>query len=186
MKTKTTKGKIDDLSWRIENKTLTISGNGDIPAYSYSSNGTTAPWGSEFTDVTIKDGIESISDSAFYGCKKLINVSIPKSVKFIGEKAFQCCDNLKSVNLENSSIKTIGKLAFADCRNLKSIIFPETIKTIGRGAFHGCWHLRKITIPKTIETIEEYAFLDCGCLTKIANGEIVFQSITASLPNNEV
>ena len=43
------------------------------------------------TSVAIKEGTVSISASAFEGCRDLVSVSFPNSVKTIGERAFSYC-----------------------------------------------------------------------------------------------
>ena len=44
-------------------------------------------------------------------CSSLISITIPNSVKFIGDEAFCFCDRLKSINIPDSVTK-IGKKSF--------------------------------------------------------------------------
>ena len=77
-------------------------------------------------------------DSAFFGCRNLISVSIPDSVTRIN-MAFRACNNLTTVILgENSQLTTIGERAFEGCINLSSITIPDGVKSIGELAFSGC------------------------------------------------
>ena len=81
------------------------------------------------------------------------------------------------------SIKSIGEWAFAYCYRLKQLTIPEGVTKIGYGAFAGCRSLKSITIPGSVEDIqvkyEEYyddgeldiyyanPFVDCRSLEAI-------------------
>lgn len=76
--------------------------------------------GEEVTDLVIPDGVASISDYAFYGCKPLTSVNTGNTVKEIGSRSFVACDNLKNVTL-GSSVTNIGERAFYHCKELKEV-----------------------------------------------------------------
>ncbi len=46
---------------------------------------------------TVKSGTKAIAESAFWDCEQLKGIAIPYSVVNIGQFAFYCCDNLKTV-----------------------------------------------------------------------------------------
>lgn len=54
------------------------------------------------------------------------------------------CRSLSSITLP-SSVKSIGDYAFSYCSSLTSIIIPESVASIGRDAFIGCNKLEVIT-----------------------------------------
>lgn len=64
----------------------------------------------ELTSIEIKDGTKGITDNAFSDCESLADVTIPNSVKSIGESAFYNT-GLKSVTIP-SSVDYIGDHAF--------------------------------------------------------------------------
>ncbi|MCD8004012.1 MAG: leucine-rich repeat protein, partial [Clostridia bacterium] len=69
----------DNLSWTLEDGTLTISGTGDMYSYEWG----TSPWfyiSNKITSIVIEDGVTSIGEYAFYGCTNLTSVTIPDSV----------------------------------------------------------------------------------------------------------
>ena len=96
-------------------------------------------------NVIISDGVTSIGNNAFDGCRSLINIEIPSSVTSIGDYAFYYCESLTSIEIP-SSVTSIGNCAFAYCCNLTSIEIPSSVTSIGRSAFSGCTGLESIAV----------------------------------------
>ena len=119
-------------------------------------NGTTNILSGEYT---VKDGTRIISDLAF-SCSEITKITIPNSVKYIGQDAFSDCFELKSVKLSNS-LETLGAYAFSGCRKLRSITIPESVKTIERYSFCECTELTDVTIENGVENIYGGAFINC-------------------------
>ncbi len=53
---------------------------------------------------TVIDGTYAIAKGAFQGNKFIQVIRIPSTVNFIGDNAFEGCDNLKSIEVYESSI----------------------------------------------------------------------------------
>ena len=66
--------------------------------------------------MTISDGVTEIGEKAFYWCG-LTNVTIPDSVKRIGDFAFSICSDLENVSLPRG-VK-LGEGVFDDCPKVK-------------------------------------------------------------------
>ena len=66
--------------------------------------------------------------------------SIRKGVKVIGNRTFERCDSLTSINIPDGVTK-IGDFAFCGCKSLKSINIPDCVTNIGDLAFSGCDNL---------------------------------------------
>ncbi len=156
----------ENLSWTIDNGTLTISGTGDMTNYSTDSY---APW-SEITSVVIEYGVTSIGDFAFYNCKTLTSVVIPDSVITIGESAFKYCSNLLGVTIPDS-VTSIGYRAFDSCVKLKNVTFSNSLTRIEAESFIYCRSIESITIPDNVESIGWLAFASCRSLKAIDFGE---------------
>ena len=62
-------------------------------------------------------------------------VTIPSSVKEIGEDAFYSCNMLESVVIPNS-VTSIKSYAFSYCDKLESITIPSSVTSIERSAFN--------------------------------------------------
>lgn len=80
------------------------------------------------------------------------------SVVAIGKNAFQTArKTLKSITLPNS-IKVIGDGAFEKCTILSQINFPEGLTVIGAYAFNHIEALAAVSLPSTLEVIGDKAF----------------------------
>jgi len=67
--------------------------------------------------------VTEIGEEAFKG-EKLTSLSLPDSLKIIGESAFEGCKNLREVSLP-SGLESLGRRAFQDCTSLKEVSFPS-------------------------------------------------------------
>ena len=107
-----------------------------------------------------------VGDSAFYGCRDLITITIPDSVTTIGDEAFHGCRNLTSITIPNS-VTMIGDYAFYGCSSLTSVTIPDSVTTIGECAFAYCSSLTSVTIGDSVTTIGSAAFSNCTNLTSV-------------------
>lgn len=120
-------------------------------------------------DITLGENIITIGESAFWNCSKLERIVIPSSVISIGKSCFQSCRLLKDIALP-SSITSIPDYCFAYCRSLETLTLPESIKSIGESAFVDCSLLTSIIIPNATETIGSSAFFGCEKLETVVIG----------------
>lgn len=114
-------------------------------------------------DFTHAEGLAEIGYCAFAGCRNLVGVKLPDTVKKIEERGFVQCFGLKSISLGNSVIE-IGDNAFADCKSLAAIVIPDTTQSIGDRAFDYCENLKFIKFGEYVNKIGEYAFSYCRLL----------------------
>lgn len=106
----------------------------NVPVYSIGN--TAFGYTTDFTSVTIPDGVICIDDYAFRGCTGLTcNLTIPNTVTTIGDFAFGGCKNLTGDLVIPSSVTSIGISAFQNCKGLTSITIPNSVTEIGSGAF---------------------------------------------------
>jgi len=111
---------------------------------------------------------ESIGSYAFAKCT-IRRLTIPDSVKTIGDHAFYYCSSLPGITLGNG-LTTIGAYAFYRCTSLTEITIPDSVTTIGAYAFYGCTGLTAVTIPDSVTAIENSAFYGCSGLTNLTIG----------------
>ena len=67
--------------------------------------------GSLVKDLTIPDGVTSLGERLFEGCRSLTSVTIPSCVTSIGDSAFSGCSGLTSVTIPNS-VTNLGNGTF--------------------------------------------------------------------------
>ena len=124
-----------DVTWSLQNGTLTFSGNGYMTEFSQGAT----PWESakpSITAVVLQSGVKSVGNYAFDGCTHLTGVTLPSSVEFIQDYAFRNCIQLASVPTASLS----------------------ALDAIEDGAFQGCTALTTVTLPSRLRNILKYAF----------------------------
>lgn len=112
---------------------------------------------SRLTRVTIPDTMKTIGNGAFSYCFNLKSVTIPNSVTTMEERAFYKCTRLTSVTIPDS-VTTIAPSMFCYCSSLTSVTIPDSVKTIGSEVFTECSRLKNVTIPNSVKTIGDHAF----------------------------
>lgn len=112
----------------------------------------------ELESVFINKNIKSIGMEAFSGCSKIAELIFEEggtAPLTIGNNAFYGCRALTSVTLPKRTA-SIGDEVFYNCSLLTEIKLNEGLKEIGDKAFYYCSALKEITIPSTVEKIEMY------------------------------
>ena len=90
------------------------------------------------TKYEIHDDTEFITAEAMIGCRNVTELTIPKNVVFIGDRAFFSCESLETLNILSNKITYIGDNAFEGCIGISEITIPETVEYIGKEAFAVC------------------------------------------------
>ena len=103
-----------------------------------------------------------IGTKAFYNNKELSGfLIIPNSVTEIGERAFYMCGFNGILTLSNNLTK-IGNSAFSDCGFTGNLTIPNSVTEIGTYAFNNCVGFNgKLTLSDNLKTIGNGAFSNC-------------------------
>lgn len=104
--------------------------------------------------------IETGSNTLVRGCKM---TTIPKGIKSIGDYAFHCVYDLKTIVIPDG-VESIGNHSFNSCFDLEHIELPESVLEIGDEAFFRCYSLKSMIIKNTDTLICKSAFSDSRVL----------------------
>lgn len=116
---------------------LTISGTGAMNNFTYKSDISDCPWhGVRYAlkKIVVEDGVTSIGSYAFSFDLSVTDVTLPSSLKTIGNDAFWGCYGLTSVVIPEG-VTTIGAYAFEQCSAIKTITVPASATKFGDRAF---------------------------------------------------
>ena len=93
----------------------------------YSKDGKIYMWHSLMSgDTEIADGTEILSDNLFFENKSISAVTIPSSIKKIGNAAFEFCKNITEIVFEEgSALSNIGNFAFANINTYPTYVNSE-------------------------------------------------------------
>ena len=119
-------------------------------------------------ELTLYDGITSISSGAFYSIKHITSLVISDSVISIGNYAFCNASDLETVKI-GDGVKAIYESAFASCFKLSSVTLGNNLESIEMDAFLSCVNLTTITIPASVTNISGSAFEECYSLAEVIN-----------------
>ena len=114
--------------------------------------------------LVLPEGLDSIGKEAFQK-NYITEVTIPESVRAIGQSAFYYNQSLKSVTL-NNSMETINRSLFNSCNKLAVVRGGRNVKIVDQSAFAGCDSLRSIS-DITPVTINSSAFYNCRKLESL-------------------
>lgn len=109
------------------------TGEKDSQGGAYKDNRFLALRKRELNEYEVKEGVAIIGDRAFYDAK-LRTVTLPNSLRAIGQSAFAGCKTLTDVALPEG-LEVIKDTAFRDCESLAELTLPSTLLEVGARAF---------------------------------------------------
>ncbi|MGN0186418.1 MAG: leucine-rich repeat protein, partial [Paludibacteraceae bacterium] len=134
----------------------------------------------QITSFTFGEEVEHIPASLCNKMANLTSITIPNSVKSIGEYVFGGCSGLtktnymgdiqgwcgiKFGNVYSNPLFYSNKLYTND--EVKDLVIPDGITSIGAWSFENCSGLTSITLPSSVTSIGEKAFEECNALETI-------------------
>ncbi|MBO5883925.1 MAG: leucine-rich repeat protein [Clostridia bacterium] len=91
--------------------------------------------------------VEEISAEAFANCKEIVTITIPATVKYIGDKAFIGCSSLIAIYVSSSNnyYCSVGGVLFSEDKT-SLVCYPQMRPGV------------KYLLPTSVKVIEAYAF----------------------------
>ena len=135
--------------------------------------------GKEDASFCIPDGVEEIDRSAFLNAANLKSVSIPASVKVLGDRAFGTCTALEEISVDEKNTvyrSRSGDLYSADSSTFlqyaigkenSTFLSTDDVKAVAEGAFENAKSLKKVTLSATLTEIGKGAFKGCTALEEL-------------------
>jgi hypothetical protein len=135
--------------------------------------------GNKLKSIVLTEGITTIPDEAFYACQSLESVTLPSTIRTIGNSAFGSyirsssgystrigCDRLSSINIPNG-VTSIGYNCFVGCTSLTSITIPDSVTSLGYSSFSQCTGLTTVSLGTGLTTLQQEMFRGCTSLTDV-------------------
>ena len=129
--------------------------------------------------------VGDINQRAFYNCVLLDSLTLPNTVKTLGDSVFYNCKNLAFAQLSNT-LSTIGKAAFDRCNSLPEMFIPKSVSSIGEGTFNQCTSLSVIgfedgTTPLSLgrDSVNKGLFYDCPLDSVYIGRELTYKNTKA-------
>ena len=109
--------------------------------------------------VTVPEGVDRLDVRAFAG-SRVRSLSLPSTLRAVGERAFADCPVLEAVVLPDS-VEVVGSSLFANAPALRSVVFPKSLRFLPGGQFAGnCAALREVRFPEKSLAFGANMFLD--------------------------
>ena len=114
----------ENITWKLDNGLLTLSGTGDITVDTKAKH-------RRPVSSTARSHSYSSSDNAWKTIRKEVEkIVIGKGITSIPDNSFNYFSNLKEVEIEDG-VKSIGREAFYSCDSLDKITIPSSVTSIG-------------------------------------------------------
>lgn len=122
--------------------------------------------GGKNSGCSIEYDCENIIPEHAFQYSEIEQIFFSENITEIGDYAFANCNRLKNITIP-STIKKIGERAFGDCENIESAIIGEGVFSLAGDVFFNCMNLEYVSLPKSITKIGEFCFSYCPLLTSV-------------------
>ncbi len=138
----------------------------------------------DYVPQSIKDIVitkaETIGFCAFYECSSIESITLPPTLKTVGQAAFEYCSELNAVyisdltawcsvdfGLENSNPLYKAENLYLNGELITDLVIPSGIKKIEEYVFYNCKSFKTVTVPPSVNDIRYSAFGGCTSIKKV-------------------
>ena len=138
--------------------------------------------GATVGEIAIPEGVTEILSKAFEGCRGVTSVSLPGTVKYVGDYAFRNCPALKGIRVDKENPVIFSDDGLLFIRNTEQgdvwldvcpggktgmVTIPEGVTAVSPHAFSNCMGITDVRFPETVWGIGWNAFENCTGLRKV-------------------
>ena len=125
-------------------------------------------YGPYFYDPSCPIGYSADCDTLYYYPRDspAMHFTIPETVQFIDDRAFQCNKHLVEITLP-LGVRKIGVCSFYGCAELRKVIIEGPVSSIPWRAFDGCRKLQTVDLPASVGFVGGLSFSDCENLRTV-------------------
>ncbi len=120
--------------------------------------------------VNIPEGIKTIQREVFKDAMNLEEINIPKSVKYIGERAFHSTGWLIKQRTVTPMV-IVNNILIDAYSCMGDAVIPDNVKIVSGWAFANCYGLTGVIYESAGTVTEEYAFRNCINLKKVITAD---------------
>lgn len=117
-------------------------------------------------DLEIPEGIATVDDYTFFEMNDITSLTLPSSMRILGELAFYNCAGLKSIDFGNG-IQQVSRMCFQNCKALTAVKIPASMRILGLQAFCYDEKISTLTIAEGLERMDDSVFLGCKAIRRV-------------------
>ena len=122
----------------------------------------------EIASVTLPDTIKQIGQNAFSGTALYKNAdNWENGILYIGNFVIAAKKTFEGECIIKDGTILMADAAFRNCKKLTKVAFPESMVAISLLAFRDCEVLAEVVFPANLKNIGSYAFTGCKSLKKV-------------------
>ena len=130
------------------------------------------------TKITMNEGLLTIGQDSFDKDSEITEVTIPSTVRGLGNAAFTACKNLETVTYLMTDYDSWKSQFNADDVSLKKVVFAEGLKSIPDELFSGNKTIESVELPSTLEAIGWHSFANCSNLKSLTREGVELEQLS--------
>lgn len=117
-------------------------------------------------ELEIPEGVAIVDDYTFFEMNDITGLTLPSSMRVLGELAFYNCAGLKSIDF-GDGIQMVSRMCFQNCKALTAVKIPASMRVLGLQAFCYDEKISTLTIAEGLEKMDDSVFLGCKGIRRV-------------------
>ena len=121
----------------------------------------------KLADIHLPASLDTVPNALCSKLPSLVELTIPRNVKYIDDFAFAESANLKTLHFEEGScLLGFGLRVFEYCTSLETFDMPNSVTTLGGQVFGYCTGLKSVHLSDNLVDMGSSTFWGCSALTE--------------------